>query len=84
MSILQHDAIIEFGAFQIDIDSGELRKRGVRIKLQNQPFRVLVTLLSRPGEIVTREELQHAIWGSNTSVDFERGLAGAINKLRRL
>ena len=82
MSTLQRDAFIEFGAFQIDLDSGELRKRGVRIKLQNQPFRVLVTLLSKPGEIVTREELQQAIWGTNTSVDFERGLASAINKLR--
>ena len=82
MSTLQRHALIAFGAFQLDSDSGELRKRGVRIKLQSQPFRVLTTLLSRPGEVVTREELQHAVWGINTSVDFERGLASAINKLR--
>ena len=82
MSTLQRHAPIAFGAFQLDSDSGELRRRGVRIKLQSQPFRVLLTLLAKPGEVVTREELQHAIWGVNTSVDFERGLASAINKLR--
>jgi Tol biopolymer transport system component/DNA-binding winged helix-turn-helix (wHTH) protein len=82
MTTLQRHALISFGAFQVDIDSGELRKFGIRIKLQSQPFRALVILLARPGEVITREELQHEIWGTNTSVDFERGLASAINKLR--
>jgi Tol biopolymer transport system component/DNA-binding winged helix-turn-helix (wHTH) protein len=82
MNTLQRHALISFGAFQVDLDSGELRKFGARIKLQSQPFRALAIMLSRPGEVVTREELQHEIWGTNTSVDFERGLASAINKLR--
>ena len=82
MSSLQRHALIAFGSFQLDVEAGELRKRGMKIKLQSQPFRVLTTLLSKPGEVITREELQHAIWGVNTSVDFERGLASAINKLR--
>jgi DNA-binding winged helix-turn-helix (wHTH) protein/Tol biopolymer transport system component len=82
MTTLQHHPLISFGMFQIDVDSGELRRHGLRIKLQSQPFRALVVLLSRPGEVITREELQNEIWGSNTSVDFERGLASAINKLR--
>ena len=82
MSTLQRHALVAFGSFQLDMDTGELRKRGVRIKLQSQPLRVLTTLLSKPGEVITREELQHVIWGVNTSVDFERGLASAINKLR--
>ena len=82
MTTLQHHTLISFGVFQIDIDAGELRRHGLRIKLQSQPFRALVALLARPGEVITREELQNEIWGSNTSVDFERGLASAINKLR--
>ncbi len=82
MSTLQRHAPIAFGAFEIDVDSGELRKSGMRVRLQSQPFRALMTLLSRPGEVITREELQHEIWGANTNVDFERGLASAINKLR--
>ena len=82
MNTLQRHALIAFGTFQVDIGSGELRKAGMRVKLQTQPFRALVALLSRPGEVITREELQHEIWGPNTSVDFERGLASAINKLR--
>ena len=82
MTILERHALISFGAFQVDLNSGELRKFGTRIKLQSQPFRALVILLARPGEVVTREELQHEIWGTNTSVDFERGLASAVNKLR--
>ena len=82
MTTLERHALISFGPFQVDLDSGELRKFGTRIKLQSQPFRALVILLARPGEVVTREELQHEIWGTNTSVDFERGLASAVNKLR--
>ncbi len=73
---------LSFGTFEVDLDSLEIRKAGLRIKLQGQPFRVLVMLLSRPGEVITRDELQQEIWGRNTTVDFERGIASAINKIR--
>jgi len=75
-------SVVSFGTFEVDLDSGEIRKSGLRIKLQGQPFRVLAALLSRPGEVVTREELQEEIWGLNTTIDFERGIASAINKIR--
>ncbi|MGB7137643.1 MAG: winged helix-turn-helix domain-containing protein [Acidobacteriaceae bacterium] len=71
-----------FGLFEADVDSGELRKSGVRIRLQAQPFRVLVCLLERPGEVVTREEIQQKLWGNDTIVDFDHSLGTAINKLR--
>ena len=74
--------LVSFGTFEVDIDVGEIHKSGMRIRLPGQPFRLLVALLARPGELFTREELQHEIWGDNTNVDFERGLASAINKLR--
>jgi Tol biopolymer transport system component/DNA-binding winged helix-turn-helix (wHTH) protein len=73
---------ITFGTFEVDLDAGEIRKAGLRVRLAGQPFRVLATLLSRPGEVITHEELQREIWGTNTNVDFERGLASAINKIR--
>ena len=75
-------ALIRFGPFQADTRSGELHRRGTRVTLQDQPFQVLVLLLERPGEIVTREELTHRLWPDNTFVDFERGLNKAVNKLR--
>lgn len=62
--------------------TGELRKSGVKIKLHGQPFEVLAMLLERPGEVVTREELQQKLWVSDAFVDFEHGLNKAINKLR--
>jgi len=73
---------IAFGLFEVDVQAGELWKAGFRVRLQGQPFKVLVALLSKPGEVVTREELQLQVWGSHTTVDFERALAGAINKIR--
>jgi TolB-like protein/Flp pilus assembly protein TadD len=75
-------AIIRFGDFSVDPRSGELCKRGTRIKLQIQPFQVLHVLLERAGEVVTREELQKKIWPADTFVDFDHGLNKAINKLR--
>jgi TolB-like protein len=75
-------AIQRFGAFELDLRSGELRKKGVRIRLQEQPFEVLTVLLQRPGEVVTREELRSAIWPADTFVDFDNSLNTAINKLR--
>src|SRR5713226_2778830 len=71
-----------FGAFEIDPRAGELRKHGIRIKLQDQPMQVLSMLLERPGEVVTREELRTALWPADTFVDFDHGLNSAINKLR--
>src|SRR5882724_5133462 len=74
--------IQRFGVFEVDPRSGELRKQGVRIKLQEQPFHVLTVLLQRPGEVVTREELRNQNWPADTFVDFDNSLNTAINKLR--
>ena len=73
---------IRFGIFEVDLQAGELRRQGYKVKLQDQPFQVLVMLLERPGEVVTREELQKKLWPADTFVDFERGLNRAINNLR--
>ena len=74
--------IVRFGAFEVDVRAGELRKNGLKIKLQQQPFQVLSVLLQRPGEVVTREELQKGVWPADTFVDFDRGLNKAINRVR--
>src|SRR6266853_3334043 len=74
--------ILRFGTFEVDVRSGELRKQGVRVKLQEQPFHVLTVLLQRPGEVVTREELRNQHWTADTFVDFDNSLNTAINKLR--
>jgi len=73
---------LQFGVYELDRDAMELRKHGVPIRLQEQPLRVLATLVERPGEIVTREELQERIWGKDTFVDFEQSLNKAVNRLR--
>jgi TolB-like protein len=74
--------IIRFGAFELDVRVGELRKQGTKIKLQEQPLRILKMLLTRPGQLVTREELRDRLWPSDTFVDFDHSLNKAINKLR--
>src|SRR5207253_11274034 len=71
-----------FGVFEVDLRAAELRKRGVRIKLQEQPFQILSLLLEHPGEIVTREELRQKLWPAHTFVDFDRSLNKAMTKLR--
>lgn len=71
-----------FGPFEMDLRAGELRRHGVRIRLQTQPFQILEMLLERPGEVVTREELRQALWPGDTFVDFDHGLNNAINRLR--
>jgi cholera toxin transcriptional activator len=71
-----------FGPFELDESTGELRKYGIRIKLHSQPAQVLVMLLERPGELVTREEMRQSLWGDDTIVDFDHGLNTAVNKLR--
>src|ERR1700688_1825700 len=73
---------LRFGIFELDLRAGELRKHGLRIRLQGQPFQVLAMLLDRPGEVVTREELQKNLWPADTFVDFDHGLNKAINKVR--
>src|SRR5215472_2294704 len=73
---------LQFGVYELDRDALELRKNGVPVRLQEQPLRVLAVLLDRPGEIVTREELQERIWGKDTFVDFEQSLNKAVNRLR--
>jgi TolB-like protein/DNA-binding winged helix-turn-helix (wHTH) protein/Tfp pilus assembly protein PilF len=78
----QPERVVRFGAFELNLHSGELRKQGVKVKLQEQPFRVLVVLLEHPGEVVTREELRTRLWPQDTFVDFEHSLATAINKVR--
>src|SRR5882762_2387904 len=71
-----------FGAFDVDLRSGEVRKHGIRLKLQDQPFQVLALLLEHPGDVVTREELRQKLWPADTFVDFDTGLNSAIKKLR--
>jgi len=75
-------SFVRFGAFQLDLQTRELQKGGARINLPDQPFRVLETLLQRPGELVTREELRQRLWSGETFVDFEHGLNAAVRRLR--
>src|SRR5271169_3577086 len=71
-----------FDAFEVDMRSGEVRKHGIRLKLQGQPFQVLSLLLEHPGDLVTREELRQKLWPGETFVDFDTGLNSAVKKLR--
>ena len=73
---------VQFGLFEVDLRARELRKSGVKIKLNEQPFQVLTVLLERPGEVVTREELQTRLWPADTFVDFDLSLNSAVKKLR--
>ena len=73
---------VRFGVFEVDLRSGELRKDGLKIKLQQQPFQILVTLLERPGEVVTRQDLRLKLWPVDTHVDFYSSLKTAVNKIR--
>ncbi len=74
--------IVRFGLFEVDLRAGELRKRGVKIRLQEKPFQMLTALLEQPGELVTREELSQRLWSSDTFVDFDGSLNTAAGKLR--
>ncbi len=76
------NCIVHFGIFEVDLRAGELRRNGSKVKLQDQPFQVLAFLLERPGQIVTREELQARLWPVDTFVDFDHGLNAAIKRLR--
>jgi DNA-binding winged helix-turn-helix (wHTH) protein len=74
--------IYRFGPFELSLDDAELRKNGVHLKLQDQPFRILCALLEHPGELVTREHLRQQLWPEGTFVDFEHGLNTAVKKIR--
>ena len=74
--------VVRFGLFEVDPRSGELRKQGIKVKLQEQPFHLLRMLLEHPGEIITRDELQKKIWPAETFVDFDQGLNNAVKRLR--
>jgi DNA-binding winged helix-turn-helix (wHTH) protein len=74
--------VVKFGVYEVDPHAGELRRNGVKIKLQEQPFQVLTMLLERPGEVISREELQGRLWPADTFVDFDHSLNAAIKRLR--
>jgi len=74
--------IVRFGPFELSVETGELRKNGVRLKLAGQPIEVLTLLVKRPGKLVTREELQRRLWPGSGYGDFDRGLNAAVNRLR--
>jgi cholera toxin transcriptional activator len=75
--------IFRFGAFEVNESEGELRKNGIRIKLHAQPFQVLMALLEKPSELVTRDDIRNRLWGEDTFVDFDHGLNTAVNKIRQ-
>ena len=74
--------LVRFGVFEADLRAGELRRNGVKVRLQDLPFRVLALMLSRPGQVISREELRQALWPSDVFVDFEQGISSAIMRLR--
>ena len=80
---ISRDRVFRFGPFELSEREGELRKGGVRIKLQEQPFRVLVELVANPGNLVSREDLHKKLWPADTLVDFDVGLNSAIRTLRQ-
>ena len=82
MSGVETRRIVRFGNFEVDLQSGELRNKGLKVKLQGQPFQVLAILLERAGEVVTREELRIKLWPADTFVDFDHGLNAAVKRLR--
>src|SRR6187200_508111 len=83
MNIQTPDAhVLRFGIFELDTQSGELRRHGLKVRLPDQSFQILKTLIKRPGELVTRDELRRVLWTAETFVDFEVGLNSAIRKLR--
>jgi cholera toxin transcriptional activator len=73
---------VAFGPFEFDPQSGELRKHGLRLKLNGQPVQVLASLLQHPGDVVARDQLQGTLWPANTWVDFEQSLNAAVKRLR--
>src|SRR5579863_1327572 len=75
---------VRFGVFEADMEAGELRKHGLRLKLSEQPFQILAMLVARPGEVVSREVLRERLWPGDTFVDFDHGLNNAVMRLREV
>src|ERR1017187_6873006 len=75
-------APIRFGVFEADLCAGELRRNGVKVRLQDLPFRALALLLARPGVVISREEFRQALWPADIFVDFEQGISSAVMRLR--
>ena len=73
---------VRFSVYELDSHAGELRKHGIKVRLQNKPLRILELLLERPGEVVTRDQLRETLWPPNVYVDFDHSLNSAVNKLR--
>ena len=82
MSTVGSVAVYRFGLFELDARTGELQKQGLRLRLRGRPIDILVALLERPGEVVTRDELRQRLWPADTFVDFDHGLHSAVNRLR--
>src|SRR5258705_13876212 len=82
MSDNSSSRIICFSTFEVNLQTGELRQRGQKVKLQEQPFQLLVALLEQPGQVVSREELRSKLWPADTFVDFDHSLNAAIKRLR--
>src|SRR5215469_1512262 len=76
------DHLIRFGVFELHTRTGELRSKRSRVKLQEQPLQVLLAVLEKPGEVITREELRARLWPTDTFVDFDHGLNAAVRRLR--
>ena len=82
MTGTQKTTVLNFGAFEFDLEAGKLLKNGRMVRLQPQPFRLLCLLVSQPGRLVTREEIQAALWKDETFVDFEQGVNFAVKQVR--
>ena len=82
MEPLRHVSVVRFGTYEVSLQSGEVRKAGVRIRVQQQPLKLLEALLERPGEVVTREELRSRVWPNESFGDFDQAVNIAIAKLR--
>lgn len=83
MRDVNHPAeILSFGSFELDLRAQELRRKGMRVRLPRQAYQVLATLLSRPGDLVTREELKRQLWPADSYGDYEHGLNAALNRVR--
>ena len=76
------ESLFHFGVFELDLRAGELRKRGIRIKIQEQPLQILGLLIECPGEVVTREQIQKKLWNGDTFVDFDNAINSAVRKMR--
>src|SRR2546428_4529843 len=82
MEPLRHTSVVRFGTYEVSLQSGEVRKAGVKIRVQQQPMKLLEILLERPGEVVTREELRGRVWADESFGDFDQAVNIAIGKLR--